>query len=70
MTIIMGDHIYVMEFKVIDGEPLEGAPNPALEQIVERRYADKYRGEPGKQVYQVGLVFSRSVRGLVRADWC
>ncbi len=70
MTIILGEHIYIMEFKVIDSETLEETSNPALEQIVERRYADKYRDEAGKQVHQVGLVFSRSVRGLVRADWC
>ena len=34
MTIILGEHIYVMEFKVIDGETQEGPSNPALEQIV------------------------------------
>jgi len=68
LTVILGNHVYVMEFKVIDGETI--ANNPALEQIQARRYADKYRDEPGKQVHEVGFVFSRSLRGLVRADAC
>jgi hypothetical protein len=67
LTVMLGNHIYVMELKVIDGETLED--NPALAHIRQRRYADKYRGEPGKQVHEVGFVFSRSLRGLVRADW-
>ena len=66
MTVILGNQVYVMEFKVIDGETIEN--NPALEQIQARRYADKYRDEPGKQVHEVGFVFSRTLRGLVRAD--
>jgi len=66
LTVILGNQVYVMEFKVIDGETI--ANNPALEQIQARRYADKYRDEPGKQVHEVGFVFSRTLRGLVRAD--
>jgi hypothetical protein len=64
---MLGDHVYVMEFKVIAGET--SPDNPALVQIQQRRYADKYRHEPGKQVHEVGFIFSRSLRGLVRADW-
>jgi hypothetical protein len=56
-----------MEFKVIDGETCED--NPALEQIRQRGYADKYRGETGRQVHEAGFIFSRRLRGLVRADW-
>ena len=67
MTVILGQQVYVMEFKVIDGETLDA--NPALAQLQQRRYADKYRGDPAKTVYEVGWIFSRSLRGLVRADW-
>jgi hypothetical protein len=67
MTVIFGDHIYVMEIKAVDDEA--GAGNPALEQIVARNYAEKYRGEPHKTVHEVGLVFSRAARNLVQADW-
>ena len=67
MTVILGNHIHVMEFKVIDGETLDN--NPALTQLQQRRYADKYRGDPAKAVHEVGWIFSRSLRGLVRADW-
>ena len=67
LTVMLGDHIYVMEFKVIEAETIED--NPALQQIRQKRYADKYRNEPGKQVHEIGFVFSRRLRGLVRADW-
>ncbi len=67
LTVILGNHIYVMEFKVIDGETLDD--NPALAQLQQRRYADKYRGDPAKTVHEIGWIFSRSLRGLVRADW-
>ena len=67
LTAILGNHVYVMEFKVIDGATSDD--NPALAQIVARQYAARYRGEPGKQVHELGFIFSRSLRGLVRADW-
>lgn len=67
MTVMLGTQIYVMEIKVVDGERVEG--NPALEQIVARNYAAKYRGEPGKAVHELGLVFSRTTRNLIQADW-
>jgi len=56
-----------MEFKLVDGATIEN--NPAFDQIIARQYADKYRGDAGKTVHEVGLVFSRSQRGLIRADW-
>jgi hypothetical protein len=52
---------------VIDAETLND--NPALAQLQQRRYADKYRGDPTKAVHEVGWIFSRTLRGLVRADW-
>jgi hypothetical protein len=67
LTAILGDHIYVMEIKVVDGERVK--ENLALKQIRKCNYAQKYRGEPGKTVYEVGLVFSSSKRNLIQADW-
>ncbi|QNP30046.1 ATP-binding protein [Cylindrospermopsis curvispora] len=67
ITAMLGNHIYVMEIKVVDGENVK--ENLALKQIRECNYAQKYRGEPGKTVHEVGLVFSRSKRNLIQADW-
>ena len=44
-------------------------PNPALEQIRLRGYAAKYRGLPGKRVFELGLVFGRAERTLVGFGW-
>ncbi len=61
-------HLYVMEIKVVDGETVGG--NPALDQIIQRGYADKYRGLPGYQVHQIGMVFSSRprLRNLIAFD--
>jgi len=67
MTVILGANIYVMEIKVVDEAQIEA--NPALNQIIQRDYAEKYRGKPGTVVYELGLVFSRTKRNLIRADW-
>ncbi|OBU77054.1 PD-(D/E)XK nuclease domain-containing protein [Cylindrospermopsis raciborskii] len=67
ITAILGDHIYVIEIKVVDGENTK--QNLALKQIRECNYAQKYRGELGKTVHEVGLIFSRSKRNLMQADW-
>jgi hypothetical protein len=67
MTIIFKDHIYVMEIKVVDHLP-EGN-NQALEQILQRNYAEKYRNREGMVVHEVGLVFNKTERNLVQADY-
>ena len=67
MTILLGNHIYVMEIKVVDNLP-EGI-NKALEQIIQRKYAEKYRNREGMTVHEVGLVFSKSERNLVQGDF-
>jgi hypothetical protein len=43
--------------------------NPALAQIQARGYSAKYCGQPGKGLFEVGLVFGRAERNLVQADW-
>jgi hypothetical protein len=67
MTILLGNHIYVMEIKVVDNLP-EGN-NQALQQIVQRNYAEKYRNREGMTVHEVGLVFNKTERNLVQADY-
>jgi hypothetical protein len=67
MTILLGNHIYVMEIKVVDHLP-EGN-NQALQQIIQRNYAEKYRNRERKTVHEVGLVFNKTVRNLVQADF-
>ena len=67
MTIILENQIYVMEIKVVDKLP-EGN-NKALEQIIQRKYAEKYRNKEGMTVHEVGLVFSKSERNLVQSDY-
>jgi len=67
MTIILGAHTYVIECKVIDAGTADN--NPALDQIVSRGYAEKYRGIVGTTVHEAGFIFSRAARNLIRADW-
>jgi hypothetical protein len=63
---MLGVHIYVMEIKVVEGNQVQG--NAALDQILQRNYAEKYRGEPKKSVHEIGLIFSRSQRKLIQSD--
>jgi hypothetical protein len=67
ITIILSHHIYVMEIKVVDHLPERN--NIALEQIVQRKYAEKYRNIEGISVHEVGLVFNKTERNLVQADY-
>ena len=55
-----GRAVYVFEFKVAE-QAGEGA---AMAQLVERRYADKYRA-PGVDVHLVGVEFSSESRNVV-----
>jgi len=69
MTIMLGEYIYVMELKRDTRTEYQvTAENPALKQIIERNYADKYRAS-GKRVFQVGLIFNTHARNLVQMDW-
>lgn len=69
LTVRIEDKAYVMEIKVVpEGFP-EAGPNSALKQIQSRKYAEKYRGEPGLRVFELGLIFSQEERNLVRFDY-
>jgi hypothetical protein len=52
-----------------DADPPDPANNPALAQIIARDYSAKYRGQPAKGLFEVGLVFDRQTRNLAEADW-
>jgi hypothetical protein len=67
ITIILIHHIYVMEIKVLDN--LSEGNNIALEQIIQRKYAEKYWNIDGISVHAVGLVFNKTERNLVQADF-
>ncbi len=75
LTVKIAGYTYVMEIKLRQGatpsgaEPDEATANPALAQIQARGYSAKYRGQPGKGLFEVGLVFGRTERTLVQADW-
>jgi hypothetical protein len=43
--------------------------NAALEQIIQMNYAEKYRNREGMTVHEVGLVFNKTERNLVQADY-
>lgn len=67
MTVKLSKHIYVMEIKLIDEDSIEY--NPALEQIKNKGYAEKYQGQADITVHEVGFVFSKAERNLVKCDW-
>jgi hypothetical protein len=60
MSVTLGDQVYLFEFKVVEILP-EGR---ALQQIKDKRYADKYRA-PGVTVHLIGVEFSRVERNVV-----
>ena len=71
MTVMLGDYVYVMEIKRDTSEQYDSSqPNPALAQIIERNYAQKYMHlqTEGKTVIQLGLVFNTTERNLVALD--
>ena len=60
MRVSHGEHVYLFEFKVVADAP-EGK---ALQQIVDRGYADKHR-TAGRQVHLIGVEFSAARRQIV-----
>ena len=68
LTIILGEHIYVMEIKRSRKRFTVKTPNPALQQIIDKDYARQYLSK-GKTVHQVGMIFHNKTRNLVQMDW-
>jgi hypothetical protein len=62
MTVLFNNRVYIIEFKV--NELTESGS--ALEQIKEKKYAEKYQG---KEVYLLGVEFSKTERNISRFSW-
>ncbi|WP_416137031.1 ATP-binding protein [Halomonas sp. HK25] len=60
MAVDFAGHVYLFEFKVVEQLP-EGR---ALQQIKDKGYADKYRGQ-GKVIHLIGVEFSSDKRQIV-----
>ncbi len=60
MTVLFNGNVYLFEFKVIELVP----QGKALEQIIQRGYADKYRHR-GEPIYLIGVEFSKKQRSVV-----
>jgi len=69
MTVILGGFIYVMEIKLDKSTDYhEQDPNPALQQIQDKAYAQKYLNQD-KKVVEAGFIFNQVQRNLVQLDW-
>ena len=62
MAVRFNGNVYLFEFKVV-----ENASEGAMDQLKERRYADKYRSS-GQPIHLIGVEFSRESRNLVALD--
>jgi hypothetical protein len=60
MTVLFNGNVYLFEFKVVELVP----QGKALEQIVQRGYADKYR-QRGEPIHLIGVEFSKEKRSVV-----
>lgn len=60
MTVLFNGNVYLFEFKVVELVP----QGKALEQIIQRGYADKYRHR-GEPIYLIGVEFSKQERSVV-----
>ncbi|MGC8927125.1 MAG: PD-(D/E)XK nuclease domain-containing protein, partial [Myxococcota bacterium] len=65
MGIITQKEVIIFEFKVVDGG---GEGRRAIEQIKEKRYYERYMNM-GREIYIVGIEFSKEERNIVRFDW-
>jgi hypothetical protein len=65
MTLFFENRAYVLEFKVTKGTP---KTNPALKQIKERKYYQKYVNRYDK-VYNIGIVFGKKRRNIVKFNY-
>ncbi len=65
MVVRLGGQVFVVEFKMAEGEgDREAALDAALAQMRERGYAEKYRAE-GTPVHLIGVACGREARNLL-----
>jgi hypothetical protein len=60
LVVMAENKVYIIEFKMVDDNHGNGS---ALQQIKDKRYADKYRD--GRELYLVGIEFSKQTRNIV-----
>ena len=60
MTVLFNGHVYIFEFKAVDGQSDGGT----LEQIKRNHYADKYRAR-GEPIHLIGVAFGKDSRNIV-----
>ncbi len=60
LTLKFNGQVWLFEFKVVEQEPA----GRALQQLKDRRYADKYRAL-GQPIHLIGIEFSQAQRTLV-----
>ncbi|MFH1097726.1 MAG: ATP-binding protein [Candidatus Desantisbacteria bacterium] len=65
MAIKTDNTVIIFEFKVVEEE---GEKNTALEQIKNRKYYEKYLNSD-KEIYLIGIEFSKAERNITRFDW-
>lgn len=63
MTLIVGNHVYIFEFKVIGGQT-DQPQGTALAQIKHKHYADKYK-KPNHIIHQIGIEFNKETHAVV-----
>ncbi|BBP44530.1 ATP-binding protein [Thiosulfativibrio zosterae] len=69
LTIIMEQAIYIFEFKVDHLGQFSGQHSAnALQQIKEKRYADKYR-DAQKPIYLIGIHFDTQQKNISQFEW-
>ncbi|RWX52101.1 PD-(D/E)XK nuclease superfamily protein [Candidatus Electrothrix marina] len=64
LTVRFEKRVYIVEFKVNELTK----PGCALEQIKRKKYAEKYQGQ-GKEIWLIGVEFSRTERNISRFGW-
>lgn len=63
MTLIVYNHIYIFEFKVVGGQT-DQPQGTALAQIQNKHYADKYQ-TPNHIIHQIGIEFNKEMYTVV-----
>ncbi len=64
LTVLLGDNLYIIEFKVVS----DNKTGHALTQIKEKNYAQKYQNQ-NKNVFLVGVEFNKVQRNITQFDW-
>ena len=65
MTVFFEKKVYVLEFKVIELTET----GSALAQIKEKKYYEKYLAVDSKDIYLIGIEFSRDSRNIVNYEY-